>query len=149
MIVNVSGSFPEHHDLVSSFCHFVAGELLGYKHLELEVDIEFEDDLFNESGILGDCISVFDDHFKDFTIRLDRHQDEDELLMTVAHEMVHVKQYATGELYQYSGLKGYRYKNDVYPHDYSYALRPWETEARIMEEVLVSKWLKELDYSCE
>ena len=67
-------------------------------------------------------------------------------LSTLAHEMVHVAQYATGR------LRGYYDREDNLKHvvwgtshmgpwkDIPYMKRPWEIEAFTMEKGLMDKW---------
>jgi hypothetical protein len=54
-----------------------------------------------------------------------------EMMQTLAHEMVHAKQYLRGELDGYSGSwKGRK------PRNYQYHNQPWEKEAYAREEYL-------------
>jgi len=55
----------------------------------------------------------------------------DDIMQTIAHEMVHAKQYLRGELDGYSGSwKGKK------PRNYSYENSPWEKEAHKLEKKL-------------
>ena len=61
----------------------------------------------------------------------------DQMMKTLAHEMVHAKQYIFGELDGYSdSWKG----SDV--NYYSYEDSPWEKEAYKLEEILYEKFWK-------
>lgn len=63
---------------------------------------------------------------REFVLEIYRKQSENEILRTIAHEMVHVKQYAYGELDE----EGKRWMNREIDHDkIPYANRPWEIEA--------------------
>lgn len=63
---------------------------------------------------------------RDFVIEIDRKQTEDEMLVTIAHEMVHVKQYAYRELNDQQNLwMGEKIDSDKIPYD----KQPWEIEA--------------------
>lgn len=144
-IVFIGGS-KENCDIAESMCMFAARKLMPRTCAKLFIEIEFVKNLYNDYGIYGDC--TWDSHErnpKDYIVRLDDNLSLEDLLATVAHEMVHVKQYATGELKQYSVQKGYRYKNDYYPIDYNIAYRPWEIEASMLEKTLVNAWHKEFD----
>jgi hypothetical protein len=69
-------------------------------------------------------------------------KNEKDVITTVAHEMVHVWQYATGKLRDYEAPV-HRYENDLYDADMSYRDMPWEIEARRLEKVLYRLWLKQ------
>lgn len=63
---------------------------------------------------------------RDFVIEISRKQSENELLKTLAHELVHVKQYIYKELNDDLGLwHGKRVDPDKIP----YHEQPWEIEA--------------------
>lgn len=48
-----------------------------------------------EAGSYGDCDSLGDGKFR---VRIKQDQSSEQIIATIAHEMVHVKQYHTGEL---------------------------------------------------
>ena len=60
------------------------------------------------------------------------------MMQTLAHELVHAKQYLRGELCGWSGSwKGRK------PRNYKYENAPWEKEAYRLEEELYNKhWIK-------
>jgi hypothetical protein len=79
---------------------------------------------------------------REFTIYIDRNlADERNIITTVAHEMVHVWQYATGKLRDYEAPV-HRYENYLYDADMSYRDMPWEIEARQLEKKLYNLWAK-------
>tara|TARA_B110000503_G_scaffold48925_1_gene79427 strand:+ start:1434 stop:1910 length:477 start_codon:yes stop_codon:yes gene_type:complete len=62
------------------------------------------------------------------------------LLETVAHELVHVKQFARGELYQSSVTMKHRWQGKWYKRTPSYWNQPWEWEAAGREAGLFVQW---------
>ena len=101
------------------------------------VDVEVKRDI----GADGWCFVEDDDRRpREFTIQLEKTLDELALLTTLAHEMVHVWQYATGKLKLYQDGK-HRYDGKVYSSNTKYVDRPWESEAYELERVLVKEWL--------
>lgn len=60
--------------------------------------------------------------------------------ITLAHEMVHVKQLAKGHLKQVNGVNYWRGKR--YRKNHSYLDMPWEVEAFSKQELLFRKALK-------
>ena len=81
---------------------------------------------------------------REFEIELSLKLGRNELLKALAHEMVHVKQYATGELFQYSiGGAGHRYQGKKYSANMEYYDCPWEIEAYGREVGLYRLYLQQ------
>jgi hypothetical protein len=77
---------------------------------------------------------------KKFIIKIDGTMGADRIFETIAHEMVHVKQYALGELNAtLTKWKG----NKVDSDSMYYYFRPWEIEAHGVEYGLVKKFIIE------
>lgn len=78
---------------------------------------------------------------RDFYIALKR-GDQAEMLITLAHELVHVKQSAMEEMTKFihNGIMYCRYMGYSYPVDSIFDDMPWEQEAYALEMVLVSAW---------
>ena len=113
----------------------------------ITLDIEIEKDL----DVCGECVDEEGTRNpRWFTIRLKRDQDED-IIKTLAHEMVHVKQHAKNELGEKrmalakGGLKiktkwmGEFWEPKRNQHPYFDA--PWEVEAYGREVGLYHRWL--------
>mgnify|MGYP001210788531 FL=1 len=62
------------------------------------------------------------------------------LLLTIAHEMVHVKQYARGELYQGTRIAKHRWQGKWISNNLDYWDQPWEIEAAGREIGLFVQW---------
>lgn len=62
------------------------------------------------------------------------------ILETVAHEMVHVKQYARGELYQGTRVNKHRWQGKWISNNQDYWDHPWEIEAHGREAGLFIRW---------
>lgn len=98
------------------------------------VEIRFESCLDLDS-IDGYCTQEEHD---DYLIELNTHLKGDDLIRTVIHELIHVKQYSEGKLEQiHVDGKGPRmYWKSVDMTDASYDERPWECEAHSLENEL-------------
>lgn len=72
------------------------------------------------------------------TMDLDSRLGLDKLIHTLAHEMVHVKQIAKGQLLQ-DGKKIFWKGKKFYPKRMSYYNHPWEIDAWRHEKVLASR----------
>lgn len=81
-----------------------------------------------------------------FHIEIDKTLSLYEQLETLAHELVHVRQWARGHMYNYADSR-IRYKNRIYGEaDYtSMKVKelPWEEEALSLEAPTVTKFLDE------
>ena len=73
---------------------------------------------------------------REFIIEINANQTPEEIIKTLAHEMVHVKQYVYGELNE----EGTIWFN-VLCDDLDYENQPWEIEAHDVTDVLYEEWL--------
>ena len=90
--------------------------------------------------VLG--VTIIDDYNESglprmFTIEIDGKQDNEEKLRTLAHEMVHVKQYCKKELNEeMSKWKGHNVNSDNIDYDD----QPWEIEAHTLGDKLYEEF---------
>ena len=102
--------------------------LFASEFLQLDVDmlISFESLRNHQCG--------FCDYDQDETvITIAKRLSKNEIIKTLFHEMVHVKQYTDGRLDQNFTWKGQTY-------DCAYVDLPWEIEAHEMEKVMMEKF---------
>ena len=132
-----------------SACKFYAKSLMSKaicNKLIIDIEIETELDDYN----LGECFP--EDESKNpryFTIKLLR-SDSDNMIKALAHEMVHVKQYAKNQLsYKFKGAKKLNPKLDFVwmgkfwkpkKNEHIYWDSPWELEAYAKEPGLFYKF---------
>ena len=91
--------------------------------------------LKNPKGAMGYCLELDDN--RTFEIEADKKLRLRKLLETIAHEMVHVKQYARRELHPvHNTWCGKTYN----PEKVSYWDLPWEIEAHGREVGLFVRW---------
>lgn len=112
----------------------------------VEVYVKFEKDLFKKSAIYAECFD--DDQIKNrYEIIIDSGMGKSNMLMTLAHEVVHLKQFINNEL---------KNINDNYCRwngkkvDYllvNYWDHPWEIEAHGREKGLYYRFLDSLKKS--
>lgn len=112
---------------------FFAKELLSRKMMpHIGIDIVLKTRLPD----LGSCmVTYYNDWYKprEFEIELRKHRSLKNTLITLAHEMVHLKQFAKGELNcEQTRWKGVKFDSDAIDY-HSY---PWEIEASSMERLL-------------
>ena len=135
--------FPETRaDIVSMINHCADHYFDKHDHLELDVTV-------GENKNFGGLATVIDDE-EIFPIQFEIDLDSDllfdhiELLTTVAHEMVHIKQFASGDLRNCP--RSIKYKNKYYRmkdgqiDPAKYRDYPWEIEAYESESKLYNTW---------
>jgi hypothetical protein len=141
MYIEISGGSRRKNDYAASIMEFVADKLMPRMADKVGVNLEFVSGLKNNEGIFGDCIWEDDDFRpREFTIRVDNGLDLRTALTTIAHEMVHVKQYARDEMRQLTTKSCSRYNGAYYADDLDYWDQPWEIEAHGRETGLFIRW---------
>jgi hypothetical protein len=141
MKIRTSG-LPLKIDLRSCYesVRFFGKKLLPDKiYSSIKIKIDFVEDIedfaycqWNDTNFKG----------RNFTITVDSNLSIKETLLALAHEMVHVKQYATGQMKDYIRLPKTRWNNKVFEHDkIDYWDQEWEIEAHGREKGLVVHFL--------
>ena len=82
---------------------------------------------------IGYCL--MEDDKRTFTIELEKSLTIKQLILCVCHEIVHLKQYAKGEM-DFSGVK---WKKSTVKIDIPYMELPWEKEAWRLERTLADE----------
>ena len=77
---------------------------------------------------------------REFLIEVKRELVGDDFLETIAHELVHVRQYVRGELNE---EMSYWRGAPVNPREIPYAEQPWEIEAEEIGKALVAEYNKD------
>ena len=112
MVINIWGGNKKLRSLTISLVEYCADKLKLNDTIRL--DIEFSRNLYKEDGILGEV--DFDDtnhRPKEFTMTVDSSVSRRRIMETIAHEMVHVKQYAKGELVDLSRCGSTKWQNNL------------------------------------
>jgi len=132
MLLHVKGSDNKTRKLVKTAAWWYAEKLMGKRLLRsLEITINLKKNLLDKDGHEGTAIWE-DDNIrpKEFTISLDSNCTIRNILITLAHEMVHVKQWAKGEMYEYAEQDMVRFnKTKFNMANIDYWDYPWEIEA--------------------
>lgn len=119
---------------------FYANELLGKRLAKnIKVFLVFE----QLPTIINALCQWEDDNHKcrSFVIILNKKLNKKTTLISLAHEMVHVKQYARGELKDYLRNNNVKWKNKVFCLDkVEYWSCPWEKEAYKNDKLLYEKF---------
>jgi hypothetical protein len=144
-MVKVSGSGKNKRAEVKSLIEFCVDKLMPRLKDKLAIDVTLIANLTEKEGLAGDCIWNDDscNRPREFIIRVDSTQDRDDMMETVAHEMVHVKQYARGELKDFSATDAVcKWQGkDINLSKLNYYDHPWEIEAHGREKGLYIQWV--------
>ena len=130
--ISIKGGNKSKQDKIISMVEFCIEKLMPRMNC-LNIDIKL-------TSIKGDaegyCLRETD---RDFEIEVDSSLTLRKMLETVAHEMVHVKQYAKNELRErYQGGHHQMWKGRKYINS-DYLKQPWEKEAYKMQEILLQR----------
>lgn len=143
MQVRAQGGTRKTQQIAKDITRFCAESLMGKRLVKtLLVKLEFSD--LGHGEIDGDCDyeELGEYRPKEFTIRVNSNLRLNKQLRTICHEMVHVKQYATGEMrYMWRPARHTKYKGELYPDSLNYWECPWEIEAFGREVGLYSRWV--------
>lgn len=151
---------PSHISLsmAKKAANFYGKYLIGGGKLFNNIKLTIQFEKFNSAdGDYGYCDWTDDNHCRrEFLIGLDRGLSKKETLLALAHEMVHVKQYARGEMKDiWKPVRMVKWQGERYLHEeMDYWEQPWEIEAYGREKGLYFKFLTylkdgELEIPCQ
>ena len=132
MLLHIKGSNKKVRKVVEQAAWYYAEKLMGKRLLgSLEITINLKQDLLIKEGNEGSAIWEDDGYrSREFSIELDTTVKIRNLLITLAHEMVHVKQWAKNEMYEYMEPHMVRFKGEkIHLEETAYWDYPWEIEA--------------------
>ena len=140
MDIHVKGGSKSQKKYVKSMIKFCAKKMMPrMKNLEFNVHIKN----FGRDDSWGYCIPTDyadSNRPREFDIDINKQAKLRRLLETVAHEMVHAKQFAKGELYESLRTNKHRWQGRWLSRDPNYWDQPWEIEAHGRECGLFIQW---------
>ena len=145
MNVYITGGNKNLRALTHSLIEYCADKLFStnLKH-KITIDVEFTRTLYKEDGLLGEVDFEDNNHRpKDFTMVVDCTGPQRRVMETIAHEMVHIKQYAKGELVDLSRCGSTRWMENIVDKNTNYWDLPWEIEAHGKELGLFIRWAED------
>ena len=132
MLLHIRGSNQYNRKLVSRATWWYAEKVMSKRLMSgLKIDINLRKNLIDKEGCEGTATWEDENNRpKEFSIELDVTYSIRDALITLAHEMVHIKQWAKGEMYEYlkSGLIRF-HKTKFDADNINYWDYPWEIEA--------------------
>ena len=140
MYINITGGAKYQQEYAKSVIEFCVGKLMP-RMSSLEINLHIKD--LGKSDALGYAIPSDEADSarpREFDLELHKHQKLRDFLTTLAHEMVHVKQFARGELYESTRLGRHRWQGEWLKNEPDYWDQPWEIEAHGRETGLFVRW---------
>ena len=132
-VVNVSGGTKTQRELAYKLVEHCIDEMLPrHRTLWIEVDLKKIPEV---DKVVGYCQ---DDGDNQFTIEIDKTQNAYDFMLTIAHEMVHVKQSVRRQLTE-RNLKHFWYGKEHSDR----RNEPWEIEAWKLQKPLTHSYIKQ------
>ena len=138
--ISIDKGYQKEKELMMSLAYHCVKKLMPRKR-NLEIDILQIKNLQTESGDLASCIDTED--LNTFEIQLDKGMSLRKKLLSLAHEMVHVKQFTRKELQHSDSINKQLWRGKKYNTKNRYYDLPWEIEAYGREFGLFTMWIKE------
>lgn len=152
MLIKVYGSKSKRlKAIVRDAVEYAGQKLLSKKIREnLEINVKLKDGL--QENVAE--VEWLDDNVRPrmFEMAIDRTQSEMLQVICIMHEMVHVRQYATGDLVQsMKDSKNNKWKKTEWVDDTKvpYYELPWEIEAHGREKGMLLEWMKQTELLTE
>ena len=151
--ITFRGGTKEQKKLAKSLAEFCLNKLISSRLSDtLDIRIVFKPTLYKKTDSYGETTYYEDSNVppKDFLIEIDSKLKMRSMLETIAHELVHVKQWATGEMRETKDNFITKFKKDtINSNKVSYWDQPWEIEAMGREEGLFIQWIEKMNLSGE
>jgi hypothetical protein len=138
--ISIDKGYQKEKELMTSLAYYCVKKLMPRKR-NLEIDILQIKNLQTKSGDLASCIDTED--LNTFEIQLDKDMSLRKKLLSVAHEMVHVKQFTRKELEHTDSINKQLWRGKKYNTKNRYYDLPWEIEAYGRELGLFTTWIEE------
>jgi hypothetical protein len=121
---------------------FFCDSLLLLLSPNISIKVNFIPDLYEKSHAYGGMWWI-DQHIlpRRFKMDVDAGLDRRKILLTLAHEAVHVRQYAFGQLADIKNKPSKKWLGRMFDEDYDYNRQPWELEASHLEHKLYKLWI--------
>lgn len=142
----IQGGTKIQRQAINHIVPWVLSHLVGKRIAKnIELSFKIKKNLKKNEGIEGTTQWEDDNHKpRDFLIELDGSQNTENFILTMCHELVHVKQYALGEMKDiFKGPNNLLWRGQkINTHKYSvnYWEQPWEIEAFGREQGLYIMW---------
>jgi hypothetical protein len=120
---------------------FFAKILKGFQRKQVRIEISLLKDLKTKEHYRASAHQ--NSPFK-YIITMDRDLGPQEMIHCLAHELIHVNQWLSGQMEDINGSRAHvRWKGKTYdPRDLAYAKHPWEKQAHRYDQLLANRFMK-------
>ena len=143
MQISIKGGSKTQKKYAKDIIRFCGAKLMSKRLAKsLNIKVHFVKGLLDKYNQAGNCMWEDDSYRpKEFLLEIDADLKLRRVLQSVCHEMVHVKQFAKGEMRDLAGAERVSYNGKRYELDKDdYFERPWEIEAHGRELGLFVRW---------
>lgn len=143
--IRTSKLTPIQRSIAKDAVHFFIHKFMPRLNDKLSFKIKGKDDLLSKQGMHAHVIynETGDYRPREFVITIDTESSLEVFIKTIMHEMVHVKQWAKGEMKYLERTGLIKFNKDQFDHDkVDYYDLPWEIEAHGREEGLFIMFVK-------
>jgi len=141
MNIVITGANPTQRKYITSIVEFCVKKMMP-RMTNIEIQVKLKS---IKGDVYGYCMADPEgeakrgDRPRVFELEISKKLTLRKLLETIAHEMVHVKQYARGELYE-GDCNKHRWQGKWLSKEPDYWEQPWEIEAHGREPGLFIRW---------
>ena len=135
MRISISGNARNlDHATIRKALQWYARDLMPKLHTKLSLELDITTTLRKREGIIGAATCWYEDAKRKptvFHMEMEANLSKRVALRILAHEMVHVKQFATGEMREYPRSSNIRWhgRNVRMRHGDAYWEQPWEIDS--------------------
>jgi len=142
MVLSVRGGSKFQNALVREVVQFYHEKELS-RYTAIQLEIKLSKGLVEEYGMYGCCCPETTYRPREFEIEVEKTLSYEELIKTMLHELIHVKQYVKGELVEERagsacGATTWKKKDHTKT---PYSKQPWERQAFKNEEKLYQDFM--------
>jgi hypothetical protein len=150
--IAVTGSDRIKRKIVKQAAKWMLGYTLGPRlanNITLKINIT---EKLKNSNVYGSVIWEDDNHRpREYDMEICNYLNDRTLYRVLAHEIVHIRQYATGDLKDLASKANYcKWKDELILAEGrgsgSYFDLPWEVEARKQQSVILGEWKRTYGY---
>lgn len=148
--VLVTGGSKLQRQILTEACDYYVTRLLGYQlSREIVVVVKIRKNLMEQENSKADCIWDDDEDLpREFEIRLDADLTIMAMLRCLAHECVHVAQYASGKMKDTNSIQVTKWNGKkIDRRGIDYFDLPWELEAYGQETGLMDRFINAKGYA--
>ena len=150
--INITGGDKHKRKIVKNATRWMLGYTLGNRlanNIKLKIRIT---EKLKDSNFYGSVVWEDDNHRpREYDMELCNYLKDSMLYRVLAHEIVHIRQYATGDLKDLASHADYcKWKNTMVQSEGrgsgSYFDLPWEVEARKQQGIILGDWKRTYGY---